>query len=146
MSFSQPFQHSHNHQTVRKRSFGRGKIERIGRVLVPIQDQRGFNNEDIVEKILAELREEELIRHFYRTERWSRSDRHGIDFVVVKNDSSRIILNAKSSQRKVDEFNERKERFKDNKRYDGVYAVLVKTDYLVNDRPFKEAIKKILGL
>jgi len=118
----------------------------LGRILAPIQDRRGFGNEDLVERILKKLKEEGLIRHFFRTEHGSRLDRHGIDFEVVKNDSSHVIIDVKSSRCQVDEFNKKKELFKDNRRYDGVFAVLVKSDYLVDDQPLKEELRRILGI
>lgn len=135
-----------DHQTIRRRSFGQAKTERIGRTLIPIQDRRGPNNEGLVGDILVELKEEGLIRHFFQTEPRSRQDRHGRDFVVICNDSSRIIFQVKSSQRNIEKFVKKIDKFKDNRSYEGIYCVLVKTDYLVDDRPLRKEIKHILRI
>lgn len=137
-----------DHRSVRKKSFGpwsQRKLDRMQRFLAPIQDQRGFNSEAIVERMLEDFKQQGLVRHFYRTEHYSPQDRRGIDFIVIRNDSSKIILQVKSSQRNIDKFVKKNAELKNNK-YEGLFCILVKTDYLVDDQPLREEIKKILDL
>jgi len=137
-----------DHTSIRRKKFGyyiQSEQEKIDQTLRPIQDKRGPDNETMVGKILEEYKQQGLIRHFYRSDRGSRQDRKGIDFMVTRNDSSRIILQVKSSQRNIEKFIKKGEELKNN-RYDGLFCILVKTDYLVDDQPLRDEIKNIVSI
>jgi len=122
------------------------KQREFERILVPIQDRRGPGNEAIVGRILEDFRVRGIIRSFYRTKPFSRQDMMGIDFLVIKNDSSRIVIQVKSSRHNAEKFTKKGEKLKNNNRYDGVYCVLVKTDYLVNDQPLRDELENIVSI
>lgn len=76
------------------------KHPKILKIIKELGNERGRLNEDKAGMALQKLKDAGGICDFFRTKRYSRKDRAGIDFVIVK-DNVRLSLQVKSSVRDI---------------------------------------------
>lgn len=139
---------SFRNRTVRKKKFGLNSYMASARIrdcLREIQQKRGELNESLIGSILSDLMKQGPICHFYSTRHYDKKDRSGIDFVVVKNDGSRIGIQAKSSKWNVKKFVEKRTLTEGKNIWDiWCHVILVKSDYLVDDQPLRRELLEIV--
>ena len=71
-----------------------------------IANDRGKGNEFFVEFVLQELQAENKISGFIHHQAFSREDRRGIDFTIVKNNGEKLGVQVKSSVGALEKFRE----------------------------------------
>ena len=74
------------------------ELRRIKRLKIRKGKAVGRNSEDILGKILGQLRRERRIRDFERVPKYSPEDLHGIDYFIYGFDGRRFKVDVKSSE------------------------------------------------
>lgn len=104
--------HRDKHSTVRTKFFGYGAFQKFNRINPAIRSaeaKTGDTSEDVVERILKELKEQGKIRHFFRTKNYDRLDRMGIDFMVTLWDGDKTAIQVKGSEMGIRKFEKQRE-------------------------------------